>query len=85
MLMPSAPNASAATTPRAPANPPEAITGNLDLTGCGRDQDQSGNVVFARLSGAFEPVDTDAVHTELLRLTARRTEVHLCGTLMPLP
>jgi hypothetical protein len=41
---------------------------NLDTVGRGGDQDQSGNVVFARMSGAFEPVDADAVHTKLLRL-----------------
>ena len=61
MLIPSAPRARAATRPRASPKAARGDHQDLDLVGRGQDQDQAGNVVLARVAGAFEAVDRNGV------------------------
>ena len=56
---------------------------DLELVGGGRDQDQAGNIVLARVAGAFEAVDRDGITPMRSAESAWRTAVHLCTTLMP--
>ena len=59
MLMPSAPMASAATSPRPSVNPPQAMTGNVELVHGSRHQHQGWDVVLTRMPGGLEAVDLD--------------------------
>ena len=55
---------------RQPAPIADAAAGqhrDADLLGRRRDQDQAGDIILARVAGAFEAIDADHVHAHLLR------------------
>ena len=80
MFMPSQPSASAATSPRASAKPPEAMHGDLDDIGGGRQQHQVRHVVLAGMAGALEAVHGDAVDAEALGREAVAHATCTCGS-----
>jgi hypothetical protein len=54
---------------------------DLHLVGGGRNQDEAGDVVLARVAGALEAVDADRVDADPTRaFTAWRTATCTCGS-----
>ncbi len=65
--MPSAPRRERRGKPAAVAETARGDHRDLHLVGRGRDQDQAGGVVFARVTGALKAVDRDRIHAHALR------------------
>src|SRR3954467_7427742 len=84
MLMPSAPRASAATRPRPSAKPPEAIIGMSILAAAAGIKTRPGMSSSPGCPAHSKPSMLMPSTPRLCALTAWRTEVHLCSTLMPL-
>ncbi len=82
MLIPSAPSARAATSPRPSANPPDA-TIDGDLFGGGRDEHEPGDVVLAGWPAHSKPSMLMPSTPLSWALIACRTLVHLCSTFTP--
>src|SRR6476646_3223306 len=83
MLMPSAPSASAATRPRASANPPEAIIGISILSAAAGISTRPGISSSPGCPAHSKPSMLMPSTPRLCAFTACRTEVHLCSTLIP--
>src|SRR6478609_9134062 len=84
MLMPSAPSAKAATRPRASAKPPEAIIGMSILAAAAGISTMPGMSSAPGCPAHSNPSMLMPSTPRLCALTAWRTEVHLCSTMIQL-
>jgi hypothetical protein len=68
MFMPSAPSASAATSDRPSAMPPDATNGIVSSSAARGSRNEVRHIVFAGMAAALEAVDADRVAADRLRL-----------------
>ena len=84
ILMPSAPSASAATRPRASPKPPDAIIGISISSAAAGISTRPGTSSSPGCPAHSNPSMLMPSTPRLCALTACRTDVHLCSTLIPL-